>query len=194
MAAGMAVNAAQSVLTFKAQQAQYAAQMAAWQANVQSAGKSLNDQATQEGVRIQQQDAAASNKKMELQKEALRAQGTALASSEGGGLSEELLLQDIERQRLDYSDIIGYNLKNEMLQSEMNVKGMRAEAESRARSGNPGPAPSFNYAALGVGLAGTALDAYSSFHIKKPRNGDIKTAAKSSSTPFDPGYNGRPNR
>ena len=190
----MAVSAAQSVLTFKAQQAQYAAQMAAWQANVQSAGKSLNDQSTQEGVRLQQQDAMASHKKMELHKEALRAQGTALASSEGGGLSEEMLLQDIERQRLDYSDIIGYNLKNEMLQSEMNVKGMRAEAESRARAGNPGPAPSLNYAALGVGLAGTALDAYSSFHIK-PRKGDIKTASsRPSSAPFDPGYNGRPNR
>ena len=172
-ALGFAVNAAQSVLAFKAQQAQYNAQLAAFQANAKAAGDSYEDQTSQEGLRMQQAQAAATEKKMELYKESLRAKGTVLASSEGGGLSEEMLLQDIERQRADYSDIVGYNLRNEMQQSQMNMKGMHAEATSRGMSGNPGPAPS--RASLGLGLAGAALGAYDSYHVR--RAGDIKTAA-----------------
>lgn len=172
-ALGFAVSAAQSVLTFKAQQAQYNAQLAAFQANAESAGKSYQDQTSQEGLRMQQTQAAAVDKKMELYKEALRNQGTTLASSEGGGLSEEMLLQDIERQRADYSDIVGYNLRNEMQQSQMNMKGMHAEATTRGMAGNPGLGPS--RLGLGIGLAGAALGAYDNYHVR--RAGDIKTAA-----------------
>lgn len=172
-ALGFAVSAAQSVLTFKAQQAQYNAQLAAFQANAEAAGKAYDDQTAQEGLRMQQAQTAAVDKKMELYKESLRAKGTTLASSEGGGLSEEMLLQDIERQRADYSDIVGYNLRNEMQQSRMNMEGMHAEATSRGQSGNPGPAPSS--LSLGLGLAGAALGAYDNYHVR--RAGDIRTAA-----------------
>jgi len=172
-ALGFAVSAAQNVLAFKAQQAQYNAQLAAFHANAESAGKSYQDQTSQEGLRMQQTQAAVVDKKLELYKEAMRAQGTTLASSEGGGLSEEMLLQDLERQRADYSDIVGYNLRNEMQQSQMNMKGMHAEATTRGMSGNPGPGPS--RLSLGIGLAGAALGAYDSYHVR--RAGDIKTAA-----------------
>lgn len=172
-ALGFAVSAAQNVLAFKAQQAQYNAQLAAFHANAESAGKSYQDQTSQEGLRMQQTQAAAIDKKLELYKESMRAQGTTLASSEGGGLSEEMLLQDLERQRADYSDIVGYNLRNEMQQSQMNMKGMHAEATTRGMSGNPGPGPS--RLSLGIGLAGAALGAYDSYHVR--RAGDIKTAA-----------------
>ena len=47
-ALGFAVSAAQSVLTFKAQQAQYNAQLAAYRANIKSAAQSYNDQTAQE--------------------------------------------------------------------------------------------------------------------------------------------------
>ena len=172
-ALSFAVSAAQSALAFKAQQAQYNAQLAAFQANAEAAGAAYADQTAQEGLRMQQTQAAAVDKKMDLYRESLRTQGTALASSEGGGLSEEMLLQDIERQRADYSDIVGYNLKNEMQQSRMNMKGMHAAATSRGASGNPGPGPS--PLSLGLGLAGAALGAYDTYHIR--RAGDINTAA-----------------
>ena len=84
----MALTAVQSVLTFKAQEAQYNAQMEAWRANVKSAGEALNDQTYLENTRMEQTKAQATHKLLELQKETLQAQGTAMASSEGGGLSE----------------------------------------------------------------------------------------------------------
>lgn len=186
------MSAVQSVLTFKAQEAQYNAQLSAYQANIKAAGTAYNDQTTQENLRMQQIQATAVDKKVDLYKESMRATGTALASSEGGGLSEELLLQDIERQRADYSDIVGYNLKNELQQSRMNMKGMHSEATSRGNTGNPGPAPSLGLA-LGTGLAGAAIDAFSNMHVTK--HGDIKSASSyGSKAKFDPGYNGRPNR
>lgn len=176
-ALSFAVSAAQSVMTFQAQKAQYNAQLAAYRANMKSAGESYEDQTAAEGVRNQQQQTEALNKKLDLYKESMRAKGTTLASSEGTGLSEQLLLQDIERQRADYSDIVGYNLRNEIDQSQRNMKGMWAQAMTRGQQGNPGPAPSS--AGLYLGLAGAALGAYNNFHVAP--HGDIQTAPSSTS-------------
>lgn len=182
-ALSFAMGAAQSVLTFKAQQEQYAAQVnqynaqvAAYQANIKSAGDSYHDQTTAEGIKDQQQQAEAVNKKLDLYKESMRAKGTTMASSEGPGLSEELLLQDIERQRADYSDIVGYNLRNEINQSQLNMKGMQSQATTRGMQGNPGQPPSAPSAGgLLLGLGGAALGAYSNYHVAPHK--DIKTAA-----------------
>lgn len=177
-ALGFAVSAAQSVLTFKAQQAQYNAQLAAYRANIKSAAQSYNDQTAQEGLKNQQQQVQAVEKQQDLFKESLQSKGTQLASSEGGGLSEEMLLQDIERQRADYSDMVAYNLKNEIAQSQMNMKGMWAQATTRGQHGNPGPAPSA--AGMYLGMAGAALGAYNDYHVKPHQ--DIMTAPKYSAT------------
>lgn len=177
-ALGFAVSAAQSVLTFKAQQAQYNAQLAAYRANIKSASQSYNDQTAQEGLKNQQQQVQAVEKQQDLFKESLQSKGTQLASSEGGGLSEEMLLQDIEKQRADYSDMVAYNLKNEIAQSQMNMKGMWAQATARGQHGNPGPAPSA--AGMYLGMAGAALGAYNDYHVKPHQ--DIMTAPKYSWT------------
>lgn len=177
-ALGFAVSAAQSVLTFKAQQAQYNAQLAAYRANIKSAAQSYNDQTAQEGLKNQQQQVQAVDKQQDLFRESLQSKGTQLASSEGGGLSEEMLLQDIERQRADYSDMVAYNLKNEIAQSQMNMKGMWAQATARGQHGNPGPAPSA--AGMYLGMAGAALGAYNDYHVKPHQ--DIMTAPKYSGT------------
>ena len=191
-ALSFAVGAAQSILSFQAQKeqyrqqqrqyaaqkAQYDAQLAAYEANKANAAASYQDQLNAEGVRNQQQQNEAVNKKLELYRESLRAKGTTLASSEGPGLSEELLLQDIERQRADYSDIVGYNLRNELYQSQRNMKGMWAQAMSRGQQGNPGVAPlapsSPSSSGLYIGLAGAALGAYNNFHVTP--HADIQTA------------------
>ena len=182
-----AVGAAQSVLTFQAQKAQYAAQkaqydanLAAYQRNMKSAATSYHDQTAAEGIKNQQQQAEAVNKKMDLYKESMRAKGTTLASSEGPGLSEEMLLQDIERQRADYSDVVGYNLRNEIDQSQRNMKGMWAQAMSRGQQGNPGVAPvEPSSAGMYIGLAGAALGAYNNFHVTPHQ--DIQTSPSSTS-------------
>ena len=187
---GFAVSAAQSVLTFKAQQAQYAAQkaqyeanLAAYHANMEHAARSYHDQTNAVGVRDKQRQTEAVQKKMDLYRESMRAKGTTLASSEGPGLSEELLLQDIERQRADYSDIVGYNLRNEIDQSQRDMKGLWAQATSRGRQGNPGVAPvEPSSAGLYIGLAGSALGAFNQYHV--PPHADIQTAPSSTSYDF----------
>lgn len=183
-ALGFALNAAQTVLTFKAQQAQYEAQAAAYQANMKSAADSYHDQTAAEGVRNQEQQTQAVQKKLDLYKENLQSKGSTLASSEGGGLSEEMLLQDIERRRADYSDIVGYNLRNEIAQSQRNMKGMRAQANTRAQQLHPGEAP--DSSGMWLGIAGAALGAYNQYHVTP--HADIKTAAAYTTPQPQPKY------
>ena len=180
---GFALSAASSVMSFKAQQAQanaqaqaQNAQVKAWQDSIALAGKSLADQTHQENIRMNQVRDVASDKQLDLIREAAKARGTALASSESGGLSEELLLADIERQKEMYSERVSTNVENEALQSYWIKTGMVSYAQSRANASKPTftPVTGPSTAALGIGLAGAALDSYNTFHIKKPK-GDIAT-------------------
>jgi hypothetical protein len=199
--ASFALTAATQVMSFKAAQQQADAQayaqaqsnaaqiamqnnqIAAWQDAVASAGKSLADQTHQEDTRMNQVRDQAVDKQIDLLREAAQARGTALASSESGGLSEELLLADIERQREMYSERVSKNVENEALQSYWIKTGMVSDAQSRANATKPTFAPTSSYrpqsgpsgASLGIGVAGAALDSYNMFHIKNPK-GDIKTA------------------
>ena len=173
--ASFAVSAASQVLAFRAQNAQAKAERAAFESGVKSAGNSLADQTAQEGVRLQQEQAAAVDKQLSLRREAMQAKGEALASSEGGGgMSEELLLADIDRQQATYTDIVATNLQNQAQQSYWNKEGMHAEAESRARAGVPTSTGGGSTAGLGLGILGAGIGMYNDYHIK--RNKDIKTA------------------
>ena len=191
--AGFAVNAASQVLAFQAQNAQQKAQVTAHNANLaeqkrawedanKAAGKSLADQTSQEGVRVQQEQQEATEKMLSLRREAMQIKGDVLASSVNGGQSEEMLLLDAERQRASYSDIIANNVRNVRQQSAVNVEGMRAEAESRSNASMPrGSYQSFTKTssgsglALGLGILGAGIGAYNDYHIK-PVKGTVKTA------------------
>ena len=115
--AGAAVNVFSQLAQFKAQQAQAQAETDAWRSGVKSAGKSLNDQTTQEGVRLLQEYESGVEKQLTLRREALQAKGTAIASGESGGLSEEMLLADFDRQKATYTDAVATNMKNQAQQS-----------------------------------------------------------------------------
>ena len=171
--AGFAVSAMSQVLAFKGAQEEARAANRAYLSAAKSAGKSLADQQAQEGVRLQQEQAQAVEKQLSLRREALKAKGEALASSEGGGLSEELLLADIERQQANYTDIVANNVRNQFQQSRMNREGMVAEARSRANANRPAGG-SVSGASLGLGLLGAGIDLYDTYHIRKIK--DIKTA------------------
>ncbi len=184
--ASFALSAASQVMSFKAQEAQMQAQLdaqnranKAWLDGVRSAGDSLADQTQQENVRMIQEQDAAVQKTLDLKRDMARNKGAALASSESGGLSEELTLAGIERETMNFTDIIGKNIENEALQSYWNRRGRAAEAQSRANSSKPtgGSVSGPSSAALGLGIAGSALDTYNTFRIK-PVGGDIKTAGK----------------
>ena len=172
--ASFGLSAMSQVLAFKSVREQAKAANKAHMDAAVSAGKSLNDQTAQEGVRLQQAQNEAVEKQLSLRKEALQAKGEALASSEGGGLSEELLLADIERQQATYTDIVGSNLKNEFQQSYWNKQGMHADAQSRANANRPNHAGSGSALGLGLGILGAGIELYDTYHIKGTK--DIKTA------------------
>lgn len=169
---GFGMSAFSQVLAFKAAQEEAEAANRAYTDAAISAGKSMNDQMSQENVRLQQEQEQAVQKQLALRKEALLAKGEALASSEGGGLSEELILADIERQQATYTDMVATNLKNQFQQSYWTKQGMHADAQSRANANRPTGGPSA--LGLGLGIAGSALEFYDTYHIKKTK--DIKTA------------------
>ncbi len=174
--ASFALSAASQVLAFKGQQAEAQAANKAYTAAAISAGKSLNDQTSQEGVRLQQEQEQAVEKQLSLRREALQAKGEALASSEGGGLSEELLLADIDRQQATYTDIVASNLKNQAQQSYWNKQGMHADAQSRANANRPNHTGSGSALGLGLGILGAGIDLYDTYHVKGVK--DIKTAPR----------------
>lgn len=174
--ASFAINAASQALAFKAQNEQAKAERASWRSAMDAAGKSLSDQMSQENVRLQQEQASAVEKQLSLRREALQAKGQALASSESGGLSEELLLADIDRQHATYTDAVAENLKNQMQQSYWNKRGWKADAESRANANRP-TSTGGSSIALGLGIAGAGLSMYNDYHIK-PVKGDITTGGK----------------
>ena len=174
--ASFALSTASQVLAFKGQQKQAEAANKAYTDAAISAGKSLNDQTSQEGVRLQQEQASAVEKQLDLRREALQAKGTALASSEGGGLSEELLLADIDRQQATYSDAVATNLRNQFQQSYWNKQGMTADAQSRANANKPTGGAGVSGLGLGLGVLGAGLSTYNDYHIGRTK--DIKTAPK----------------
>lgn len=160
--------------------AQVDAQIKAWEHSVKESSKSLADQSSQEGVRVQQEQNRAAEKMLQLRRESKRSVGDVLASSVNGGLSEELIVNNIYRQEADYTDIIANNVKDVMQQSYVNKLGMVSEASSRANNsaprGNYVSKPSF--LGLGLGIAGAGLNAYNAYQIGGKTSGDIKTARK----------------
>lgn len=155
------------------------AQAKAWQHSVRESSKSLADQSAQEGVRVQQEQERAAEKTLQLHRESKRLVGDALASGVNGGLSEELLINDIHRQEANYTDILSNNIKDVAQQSFMNKLGMVSEAQSRANS----TAPRGNYVSkpsgfsLGLNILGAGISTYNAYSVKKA-SGDVATAGK----------------
>lgn len=130
-------------------QAEYQNQLAEQQnqymiENAKAANSAYFDQAHQQNLQIQQQQEAASEETQTAQTEMLQRIGAATASSENAGSVVADILRVGARQR----DQIKTNLKWEQDQAKMNLKGFRADAQSRIASVRPyvpkpvvGPSP-----------------------------------------------------
>lgn len=184
--ATFALSAASQVASFKAQNEQAKAQVKAqneqikaWNESNLSAAKSLADQTHQEDQKLQQEQGATVDKKLALHREAMQAKGSALASSDSGGLSEELLLANYDREKALYTDNLSHNLENAAYQSYWTKQGMVSQAQSRANSTKPVTSSVKGGSALGLGLGiiGAGVDTYNTFHIKNNKK-DIATAGK----------------
>lgn len=103
----------------------------------QAANASFVEQNAQENLRLQQEAEATAIQKQDLQREALQRVGTAVASSEGAGLSLASTVRDINRTLGTAGARLDRNLEMSRLQSGFRVDSYRAQAIDRARSIQP---------------------------------------------------------
>lgn len=164
---------------YQAQTQQYVAERTRYEQATRAAAESLANQTAQENLRLRQEHAAGVQKQLELYREAARVKGTIVAASEGGGgLSEELLLTNVDRETGRYNDVIAANMENLEQQSMWNKAGMAAEATNRANASMPTSsapiAPSSASFLLGTAQSGLAL--YDTLSISNPNSGGLGSA------------------
>ena len=167
--ASFAIGAAQTVVGFMGQQAQYKSQQQYYENNRQAANQAAVDRYTSQQNRALQEREAASQEKQNTQTKAMKARATAAtAAGEGGvaGLSVDALMADYYAQQGRYERSIdnNYQMTADYLRSEMDAT--QAQATSRINSVQQGTPPSFASAA--VSLFGNALNGLSTYNkIKK---------------------------
>jgi hypothetical protein len=172
--ASMAVTAASTATNFYAQseqanaQADYQSKMAeannaATEQNAKMANQEYIDQTTAENIQLMQKQEATSIEMQRIQRERKEAVGTALASSEGAGMSLQFLMDDYYRQEANYKGNLQTQLDNDKASRDIAVKGYWRTAYNRGQSQQGYiAAPTSQPSALGAGLgfAGSALDTY----------------------------------
>jgi hypothetical protein len=119
------------------------------------------------GLRQQQEVEGASLTIMQADRKAREADALARVSAgESGvaGASVDLLLADLERQRLEFSTGTKRNLQNQLDQGQMEKQAAFAGTRNRIAS-TPGPNPFLT----GLQIAGSGLDAAGSYYATKPK-------------------------
>lgn len=150
MALGIASTAAQFAAQSEAanQQNRYYAQ------NAMATNTDAVEKYAQEQLARIQEEAKATQERLNTRTEVTKAKGTALASSENGGVSENQVLRDMERQGAKQSNVVSVNEKNMRNQSKANVDAINREAQGRIDSVRQGSQPSL-LSAVVSGLGGT---------------------------------------
>lgn len=176
-AASLAVSAVTGIVSYMGAQAQADAQYEAAVANneaLRNASISNMVQQSSDLAAREKEERAATGVRVQNQKlRAMRAKGTARATSESAGLSMEMLYRDFDRQYLNFADSqlqqLGFNLDQIQRQRE----GVEAQAEGRINTGwdnRPINQPSLGETLLGIAAEG--LNAYATYSVRDPITGD----------------------
>lgn len=160
-------------------QAEYQAETSAQRdrqiaANAEAANAAYVEQAAAENIAQAQRSESASLELQDLQRQRIRAEGTARATSESAGLSLEALLADFSREEARYRDSVTRQLKFDADESRRRLQGFEAQAADRARSIQPyTPQPIQQPNTLGAALqvAGAGFDAFNRFSTRDPDTG-----------------------
>lgn len=132
--------------------------------NATNANYAAGEKYAQTQLRLIQEQAKATEDRMILSRERMNAQGTALASSQNGGISEGQVINDIARQAARQKAVVNTNLQYKEQQYMTDVVGIHSENESRINSVSKGQEPSFLTAAIsGLGTVlgtGETMPAY----------------------------------
>lgn len=165
---GFAVSAASSAVGYAGQVSAANEQNRIYAENATRANQNAKDQMFQTQQRMIQEQSAAADEKIDVQREARAAKATAFtAAGESGvsGLSVDALLSEFDGRAAEYEDRVDQNTEWTMNQLNNEMKGIQSNAEDRINSVQRAAKPSFFDAGLRIGGAG--LDSYNSY--KQPQ-------------------------
>ena len=154
--AALAMSLAQTAVGVMGKAAASNAQDNVYQSNAMAANSAAVEKYAQEQLNMMQTSAKATDERNKLLRSKALAAGTAKASSQNEGMSNNLVQLDIERQRASQEGIVNTNLKNAEIQSSANTKAIKAEAESRINSVQQGSSPDLISAVI-TGLGPTVM-------------------------------------
>lgn len=154
--AALAMSLAQTAVGVMGKAAASNAQDNVYQSNAMAANSAAVEKYAQEQLKMMQTSAKATDERNKLLRSKALAAGTAKASSQNEGMSNNLVQLDIERQRASQEGIVNTNLKNAEIQSSANMKAIKAEAESRINSVQQGSSPDLISAVI-TGLGPTVM-------------------------------------
>ena len=154
--AALAMSLAQTAVGVMGKAAASNAQDNVYQSNAMAANSAAVEKYAQEQLKMIQTSAKATDERNKLLRSKALAAGTAKASSQNEGMSNNLVQLDIERQRASQEGIVNTNLKNAEIQSSSNMKAIKAEAESRINSVQQGSSPDLISAVI-TGLGPTVM-------------------------------------
>lgn len=162
--ATVASTAAGSLLSIQAQNGQASYQNSLRELNIKNAAKAGATEQATVNKRLIEEEAAAVNKTMELDLQAKKARGTALASATNEGQSLDALLYDFERQKGKYSSILEGNLKDINHQGLIQKESVNADIK-RTADALP-TAQKVGVMAAIPSIIGASLDAYQIYYKK----------------------------
>jgi hypothetical protein len=158
------LTAATTAYTIDQQNKNVKAQNKAMDIAEESAKESFRQQASTVNLRLQQEQEAATNAKIENAKRAAEARGTARASAGQAGVagfSVDNLLADFYRQEAQYRSVTDTNLGYVQEQSRRDMAGLKAGTQSQINRLVREPIPGYLGAGLRIGAAGVgAYDDY----------------------------------
>lgn len=158
------ISAAATAYTVDSQNKNVKAENKSREVSAESARESFRQQASDTNLRLQQEQEAAVNAKIENTKRAAEARGTARASagqSGVAGLSVDNLLVDFYRQEAGFRFVTDTNLSNAVEQSQRQLTGAQATSRSRENSLRPEPLP--GYLGAGLRIGGQSVTAYDDY-------------------------------
>lgn len=154
--AALAMSIAQTAAGVMGKAAASNAQDNVYQSNAMAANSAAVEKYAQEQLKMMQTSAKATDERNKLLRSKALAAGTAKASSQNEGMSNNLVQLDIERQRANQEGIVNTNQKNAAIQSSANMTAIKAEAESRINSVQQGSSPDLISAVI-TGLGPTVM-------------------------------------
>ena len=162
----LGIQMAQTMLGFAGAMATANASAQAASATAQSAANSAKQQYYAENLRLEQAGQASSREAQQLSIDRKKAVGTAMASTDGAGLSLEYLIGDFYNQEGRMQSASAKQLDWNYEQGHMNKKGIQATAEGRINAAKASVTPYPSLFSLGATMVGTGLTTYNKYYGK----------------------------